>query len=437
MNAKAVCLMLAGVMAVAGCAAPAPPSSTPAPATRAPAPLDSPILKSPLQPAQPPADRSAGTQPLPASFMETQLQFAFDVLNQSADSNAGKNVFVSAPNVALALAIAANGAQGETFDALAAPLAGKGATRDQMNTDFAALQAQLKQNSGSITLTLANSLWLNAGPPLNPDYLQRTQQYYDATLRVLDFAQPQSADEINQWVQGATNGKIPAIVDQLTADQALLIVSAIYFKAAWLRPFRAELTEDQPFSLASGAQVTVPMMSQSGFFSHLKNDQFEAIYLPYAGNTARMVVMLPAEGSDVDALRRQLTPQNWAAWSATFTPAQGTLRLPRFKTEFAITLNDALENMGMGMAFDPQRADFAGMRPAPPNLFISEVKHRSVIDVDEAGTEAAAVTSVSMGTTSARPSAKPFEMTVDRPFLFAIEDRQSGLLLFEGIIHQP
>jgi len=369
--------------------------------------------------------------------METQLQFAFDVLNQSADTNAGKNVFVSAPNVALALAIAANGAKGETFDAMATSLSGKGATLDQMNSNYAALQALLKRNSEGITLTLANSLWVNAGPLLNPDYLQRTQQYYDATIQQLDFSQADAANQINQWVQDATNGKIPAIVDQLPPDMVMMIVSAIYFKAAWQRPFQTNLTQDQPFTTTAGAQVTVPMMQQHGFFEHLKNDQFEAVRLPYIGNTARMVVMLPAQGSDVDALRRQLTPQNWAAWSAAFAPNQGTLRLPRFKTEFEITLNDALKNMGMGIAFDAQRADFSGMRPIPPNIFISDVKHRSIIEVNEAGTEAAAATSVSMGVTSMMPDENPFEMIVDRPFLFAIEDAQTGALLFQGIIHQP
>lgn len=369
--------------------------------------------------------------------MDTQLQFAFDVLNQSADASVGKNVFVSAPNVSLALAIAANGAKGETFDAMAAPLSGKGATLEQMNRDFAALQALLKRSDAGITLTLANSLWVNAGPPLNDDYLQRTQQAYDATIRTLDFSQPQSANEINQWVSGATNDKIPAIVDQLPAEMVMMIVSAIYFKAAWQRPFQPAQTQDAPFTLASGTQITVPMMQQFGAFAHLKNEQFEAVYLPYAGRTARMVVMLPAPGSDVDALRKQLTAQNWKAWSEAFTAAQGTLNFPRFKTEFEITLNDALKNIGMGIAFDAQRADFSGMRPTPPAIFISEVKHRSVIDVNEAGTEAAAVTSVGMAATSAQPIEDFFEMTVDRPFLFAIEDVQTGALLFQGIIQQP
>lgn len=446
MSAKVICLILAGAI-TAGCAAPAqpvtsptslPPVSTTAPIAALQSPLESPVLKSPLLPTPTPAAGSdMRAVPTPATFMETQLQFAFDILNQAADANAGKNVFVSAPNISLALAIAANGANGETFDAMAAPLAGNGATLDQMNRGFAALQALLKRNSEGITVTLANSLWLNAGPPLNEDYLQRAQQFYDATIRELDFSQPASAGEINQWVQNATNGKIPAIVDQLPPDLVMMIVSAIYFKAAWMRPFQPELTQDMPFTPTAGAQVTVPMMQQTGFFSHLKNEQFEAVYLPYAGNTARMVVLLPAESSSVDALRQQLTPLNWAAWSATFAPAQGTLRLPRFNTQFEITLNDALENLGMGIAFDTQRANFSGMRPIPPNLFISDVKHRSVIDVNEAGTEAAAVTSVSMGVTSAMPSENPFEMTVDRPFLFAIEDIETGALLFQGIIHQP
>lgn len=420
--------MLAAVIAVAGCAAPARP------ATRFPSatPLKTSTPESPIQPTAAP-----NAVPLSTTFMDAQLQFAFDVLNQSADASAGKNIFVSAPNVSLALGIAANGAQGETFDAMAAPLSGKGATLEQMNRDFAALQALLKRSSEGITLTLANSLWVNAGPPLNNDYLQNTQQFYDAAIHTLDFSQPESAGEINQWVQNATNGKIPAIVDQLPADVAMLILSAIYFKATWSRPFRTALTEDQPFTSTTGAPVTVPMMRQSGSFAHLKNEQFEAIALPYAGYTARMVVLLPAPDSNVDALRKQLTTQNWKAWSAALEPAQGTLRLPRFKTEFDIALNDVLKNMGMGIVFDSQSADFSGMRPAPPSLFISEVKHRSVIEVNEAGTEAAAVTSVSMGVTSAMPAENPFEMTVDRPFLFAIEDVQTGALLFQGIIHQP
>ena len=446
MHAKVTRLMLAAAIAMAGCAAPAQPAEPSAtvastsmaqPLATAPVALESPVLQSPVSPVTVPnIDRATDATPLTSSFMDAQLQFAFDLLNQSADANADKNVFVSAPNVSLALAIAANGALGETFDAMAVPLAGKGATLAQMNRDFAALQALLRNNAG-ITLTLANSLWVNAGPPLNGDYLQRVQQAHDAAIHSLDFSQPQSVGEINQWASDATNGKIPAIVDQLPADLLMLIISVIYFKAAWLRPFQPALTQDAPFMLASGAQINVPMMQQNGRFTHLKNDLFEAVYLPYADNTARMVVLLPAQDSSVDALRKQLTPQHWRAWAAAFAPAQGTLRLPRFRAEFEITLNDALKNIGMGIAFDAQRADFSGMRPIPPNVFISEVKHRSMIDVDEAGTEAAAVTSVSMGVTSAMPVENPFEMTVDRPFLIAIEDAQTGALLFQGIVHQP
>jgi len=217
----------------------------------------------------------------------------------------------------------------------------------------------------------------------------------------------------------------------------LILISAIYFNGAWQTPFRAELTQDLPFNLLDGSQKPVPTMSRSATFDYLKGDGFQAVQLPYAGDKLRMIVFLPDEGRTLAQFQETLTLQNWEAWRAQFAPKQGQLLLPRFKVQYSVGLNNLLREMGMAPAFDPQRADFSGMRPIPPNLFISDVRHLAYVDVNEAGTEAAAATSVQMGLTSAMPVEDTFTMQVDRPFFFVIEDSGTGSLIFAGSIVEP
>lgn len=422
---------------LAGCAT--APSATPArEAPTAPATITS--EPTPTAPAEREAVGGDAQQTMNAirpEFTRATTAFALDLIQRVTRQDADKNVFISPANIAIALAMTANGARGETLQAMLAAMGNPDATMDMMNTDYAALQALLKRNDAGVLLTIANSLWARAGVPFHADFLQRTRRFYDAEISELDFMQPTAPDVINSWVSDKTNGKINGIVSDIPQDTVLILISAIYFNGAWQTPFNAELTQDLPFNLLDGSQKQTPTMFQSGMFEYLKGDGFQAVRLPYAGDTLRMIVFLPDTDRTLADFQTMLTIENWEAWSAQFAPKQGQLLLPRFKAQYDVTLNEVLQGMGMAVAFDPQRADFSGMRPIPPALAISSVRHLAYVDVNEAGTEAAAATSVQMGVTSARPIEDTFTMHVDRPFFFVIEDSSTGSLIFVGSIIEP
>lgn len=218
----------------------------------------------------------------------------------------------------------------------------------------------------------------------------------------------------------------------------MFLINAVSFKGAWTKPFEEEGTSDQPFIRGDDQTVTVPMMFKSDSFDYLKTDTFQALQLPYGQAEAMsMVLFLPDEDSDLGAFSQELNEKNWSAWLDNFDKKEGTVMLPKFKMEYEANLNPALSALGMGIAFEGGKADFSKMVAQGVNneLKISQVKHKTFIEVDEAGTEAAAATSVEMSLTSMPMN--DFELEFDRPFFYAIQDRQTGAIVFMGSILDP
>ncbi len=382
------------------------------------------------------AGKPRATQRLDPDFLRAVNEFALELTVQLGRQDAGQNVFLSPANVAVALAMTANGARGETLQSMLSALNLDTLDLETVNSNFAALQALLVRDEPGATIAIANALWARAGIAFNADFLQRTQRFYDARIEALDFDQPDAPKTINEWVRRQTNDKIPAIVERIPEEIILLLMSAIYFNGKWETPFSPEFTQDRPFYLLNGTTKELPTMYRSDDFEYLKGDGFQAVRLPYAGGGVRMVIILPDADRTLAQLMDQLSIENWERWREQFSVKEGQLYLPRFTTRYDKQLNQALGAMGMTEAFDDSRADFSGMRPVPPVLFISQVRHVAYVDVNEAGTEAAAVTSVEMGITSAMPT-ETFLMQVDRPFFFAIEETSTGSILFTGLITEP
>jgi serpin B len=406
------------------------------------APLPSPMAPTAPIPTQTPAETPVGAgklqspqQPDPA-FLRAVNSFALTLTARLGRQEARQNVFLSPANVAVALAMTANGAQGETLRAMLDTLNMGSLDLEALNSNFAALQALLERENPGATIAIANALWARAGVDFNADFLARTQRFYDARIEALDFAQPDAPKMINEWVRRQTKDKIPAIVERIPAETILFLVSAIYFNGKWETPFNPEFTQDRPFYLPNGTTKELPTMYRSGDFEYLKGDGFQAVRLPYAGGGVRMVIILPDADRTLAQLVDQLSIENWERWREQFSVKEGQLYLPRFTTRYDAQLNEALRAMGMAAAFDGDQADFSGMRPTPPTVFVSQVRHVAYVDVNEAGTEAAAVTSVEMGITSAMPT-ETFLMQVDRPFFFAIEETSTGSALFTGLITEP
>lgn len=368
--------------------------------------------------------------------VQANNSLGLNLFHQLLQAEPGENIFISPSSVAMALAMTYNGAQGETSQAMAQALLLEGMSLEEINKAFADLKTILQNPDPEVLLAIANSLWAREGVAFNEDFLARTSDYFGAEVTALSFDDPEAADMINRWVKEQTRNKIAQIVEPpINPETILFLINAIYFKGEWSVPFDPQHTRDLPFYRADGTQKQHPMMFRGGNFDYLDHEQFQAISLPYGENErVSMYIFLPAEGTTLDDFHSSLNVESWNLWMNSFEEKAGEITLPRFKFEYESSLNTALKALGMGIAFDEAAADFSGMRPIPPNLFISNVKHKTIIEVNEEGTEAAAVTSVEIGITSVP---ELFQMTVDQPFFFAIVDNMTGIILFMGSVEEP
>jgi serine protease inhibitor len=382
---------------------------------------------------------------------EQQILDSFDVKMADASNEFGfklfreifeeeGNMMVSPTSLYTALSLTINGARGETQDHMAEVLGISGAQLEQFNRNNLARLYLLQEADKDVILNIANSLWMNEGEQFDPSFLERSQKYYHASARALDFGTRDSVDTINGWVKEKTDGLIEGIIEYPINPQAVLfLINAVYFQGDWNVPFDPDQTQNRLFHGSSGNRAEVPFMSNNGDFAYLEVEgRFQAVRLPY-GEEERMAmyVFLPDETSSVGEFVADLSTVNWNEWRGSFASMNGRVMLPRFKVEYEKSLNEALKSMGMDIAFDEARADFFGMvsRDEGPRLFINEVRHKSFIEVDEKGTEAAAVTSVEMGVTSAPMDF--FEMDVNRPFFFLIHDHDTNEVLFTGTVADP
>jgi serine protease inhibitor len=372
-----------------------------------------------------------------ARLASASTNFGFKLFAEVGRQGAGKNIFISPSSIGLCLAMAYNGAEGETKQAMARTFEATGMTLEELNRAYAGLKAALESPDPKVQLEIANSLWAKKGIRLNPEFIKRNKQFYDAQVTELDFDNPASAATINQWVNDKTKGKIDQIVDNISGDTILFLINAIYFKGKWADEFAKDKTKEDAFNLESGSQKRVPMMTQSGNYKYYDGKTFQAISLPYGGGRVSMYIFLPAKGTSLSEFQKSLSASSWESWMKEFAQSEGDITLPRFKIEYEVTLNDALKALGMESAFDPSRANFKGMLQSEQNVYISKVKHKTFVEVNEEGTEAAAVTSTEMRATSAMRPRERFRMVVDHPFFCAIRDNQTGTVLFMGSIMEP
>ncbi|QZZ23453.1 serpin family protein [Leptothermofonsia sichuanensis E412] len=368
-------------------------------------------------------------------LVAANTRFGFKLFSEVLKQNQNKNVFVSPSSVAIALAMVYNGANGTTQAAIAKALELNGITLAELNQANADLQVLLQNPDPKVQLAIANSLWARQDVPLKPDFLQRNQQFYGAEINNLNFNDPQAIKIINGWVKENTRGKIEEIVDSISPMDVLFLINAIYFKGDWTQPFDKTLTADRPFFRADGSQKSHPMMSQQGDSRYLETEQFQAVSLPY-GERRRMsmYILLPKKAAPITDLYQKLTAENWQQWVTQFRSRPGSVQIPRFKLEYEIELRRALSALGMADTFDASKANFSGMSDLQTH--IDQVRHKTFVEVNEEGTEAAAVTSIGIRATSATLD-EPFTMVVDRPFFCAIRDNQSGSVLFMGAIVDP
>lgn len=383
------------------------------------------------------ANNNPANDTVDSRLVSANTRFGFKLYGEVLKQSPGKNVFISPASVGLALAMTYNGAVGETKQAMERALEIQAMNYAELNKGYAQLRQALENPDPKVELNIANSLWARKDVAFNPDFIQRNKQFYGAEVTTLDFLNATAPNTINSWVADKTKGKIRNIVDQIDPQSILFLINAIYFKGKWQVEFDKAKTKEDDFTTGVGQQKRLPIMHQSGTYNYYEGAGFQAVSLPYGTGRVSMYIFLPRKGTSLDEFQKKLTAANWDEWIKEFAETKGEIAVPRFKVEYELLLNDALKALGMGIAFDPVRADLSGMARTQENAYISRVKHKSFAEVNEEGTEAAAATSVEVTLTSAMQPRKTFQMIVDHPFFCAIRDNKTGTLLFTGSINDP
>ena len=377
------------------------------------------------------------TVSIDTNVVTANTQFGFDLFNEIRKIEQDKNIFISPLSISIALAMTLNGASGETEQAMANTLHLQGLDSKAINPGYAGLRQALQVADPKVILTIANSLWARQDVPFKQDFLQRNTQFFGAEVSTLDFTDPNTLTTINQWVNTNTNGKITKILDEINLDMVLFLINAIYFKGTWQTEFDPSRTRDGTFYLATGDEKQIPIMTRTGDYPYYENyeAEFQAISLPYGDGRMSMYIFLPYPESDLNTFLDSLNTENWESWVSQLREQEVFLSMPKFKLEYEKTLNNSLQSLGMGIAFAPGLADFsqmADLEALGKNLYIGEVLHKAVVEVNEEGTEAAAVTSVGIRATSAPPA-----FMANRPFFFAIRDNETKTVLFMGTVVDP
>jgi serine protease inhibitor len=369
-----------------------------------------------------------------AKLAAANTGFAFDLFRQIVREKPDANVFISPFSVSTVLQMIDNGAAGATKQEMGRVLHTDGLPADALNPACESLNQSLNSQTNA-TLELANAIWYKQGISLKPAFASVNREFFQAELAGVDFNSPQSAQTINDWADQSAHGKIQQVVQWPFAPATrVVLANAIYFKGKWEIPFNKRDTKPHAFHLAGGGETQVPTMWQHGRFAYLRGDGFQAVQLPYAGRRLWMDVYLPDANSSLATLLARFNSASERKQMLTwFLEREGTLALPRFKLENGVKLNSSLQALGMKRAF--RDADFSSMSDEP--LALSEVRQKSYIAVDEEGTVAAAVTAGIMQATAVLRPVKPFEMIVDRPFFFVIEDDQTQSILFMGVVYDP
>ncbi len=381
-----------------------------------------------------PRDLTASEQKL----VEADRNFSYRIFRETvAYDHEEENIMISPLSISMALAMALNGAEGETFDDMRETLKLTGMDLDEINEAFESLTELLMTVDPKVTMKIANSVWHRDGLPVKEDFLDRLEKHFGAQVEGLDFSDPAAVEKINSWVDKSTEGMISEIIDEIPPHMVMYLINALYFKGDWLRQFDTEDTRTADFHLETGETTEVEMMSQKGLFATYMSGEVQMIELPYGDSLFSMTVIMPADpDTPIDSfINEKVTAENLSEWRSNLRVdnREATVELPKFELEYEIEYNDILKAMGMEIAFSESEANFKGIADtAPQNLFIDNVKHKTFIRVDEEGTEAAAVTSVGIGVTSMPP-----QIMFNRPFVFIIHERESGANLFMGKVKNP
>ena len=367
------------------------------------------------------------------SITEANNAFGIRVLQGiHSEAEANENLFISPLSIATALTMTLNGASGQTQTDMMQTLSIGGMPLSLVNESYQKLLDEVPSLDPSVKLQLANSIWYKEGFPVEQSFLDTNAIYFQSQINAADFSDPATKDLINQWVKENTNGLIESIVEEIPPQMVMYLINAIYFKGSWRTQFDPEDTYQTVFK-APDRQIMTDMMDYDvATLPFYQNEDLMVADIPYGDSVYSMTVFLPKEAYSVNELIENLNGEKWTVWTSQLQDTEIRFAMPKFKISYKKKLNEILKTMGMSIAFTPQQADFSNL--APGELYIDEVMHKAFVEVNEEGTEAAAVTSVGIGVTSVPTYPR---MILDRPFVFAIRENQTNEILFIGKLADP
>jgi serine protease inhibitor len=357
-----------------------------------------------------------------------------------SEEGAGENVFISPLSVHLALSMAWNGADADTRAQMMEVLGFPERSDEEINQSISKLIADLLSVDEKVETGIANSIWYREGFDVKPGFLKVNSEHFNARVSALDFDNPQSKDIINAWVAEQTKDRISEIVDQITPEHVMFLINAIYFKGIWSTEFVKDNTREREFYLHNGSVRQVMTMETEGEFGYAARDGYRVAELPYGQGNYSMLVFIPDEETGIEGMTDVLTPGEWNLLPDVLKKQTVNVRMPKFTFKYETELNDPLKSLGMTDAFSEHLANFEKLVELPPmlNIYISKVMHKTFVEVNEEGTEAAAVTSVEFVVTSAGPDIpEVIRFYVDRPFMIAIKEKYTNSIIFIGRVMNP
>jgi len=362
-------------------------------------------------------------------------EFGVELFTKVAQEE-NKNLMLSPLSASAALTMLLNGCNGDTYDQLSKMLNyPENMTMSEINEVYSSLVAQLLVVDPKVKLALANAIFYRQGFSVKNPFLNTMSSDFDAEIAGLDFSLPSALTTINKWASDNTNGKVPKVLDEISGDAVMFIMNALYFKGDWSYQFDKLLTSDRPFYTDGLNSVDVSTMKGDVGSKVTSGSNYMAIELPYGCTNFTMVVVVP--GETLFEFIPTLTAEKWNTITSAFDDQEKfgelTVYMPKYKFSYEKQLNDQLQSMGMLDAFIPGLANLSGISDA--SIYVDFVKQNTFVEVDEKGTEAAAVTTIGIVETSFPP--QPQEFVIDKPFVFAIRERTTNALLFIGQVVNP
>lgn len=364
-----------------------------------------------------------------AKVVDGNLKFAFDIFQKLSEEDSEESIFISPLSISQALTMTYNGAEGRTREEMENALGFSGISRDVVNESYMNLNNYLARIDDKIMLNIGNSIWIREGEEINEEFIKTNEDTFSAEVEAIDFSDSAAVDTINNWISGATNGMIDKMISPpIPKDVLMYLINAIYFKGEWSEQFDPKLTYEDNFTTIDGTVQKANMMVRpNSSVEYTGNDEYKAVRLPYGNGKISMYIILPEEGIEINKFINEMTLSKWSGIKKTVSETEDIVfRIPKFKLEYGIKeLIGSLKALGMEEAFDFS-ANFSGIRD---EIYISNVFHKAVIEVNEEGSEAAAATVVEVRDTA---YAEPLTFIVNRPFMFIINDDVTDTILFMG-----